>query len=99
MADWDDEYEPDDDLVGLYVHGHQKVGPTGPIETDKAYLWVLLNGREEWIPKSQTINISSDCIQITDWLADKKGWTDNINRPDEPRQEPEQWDLNDDIPF
>ena len=97
----DDQYDPDDFFAdepeGLYVKGHQKIDGNGqPVATDKAVLWVVLDGRENWIPHSQILSMDEDTIQITEWLADKRGWTENINRPPEPAKE---WDMDDDIPF
>lgn len=92
------------DLVGLFVSGHQKTDDRGPIETEKAILWVRINGEEVWLPRSQVIAQHDDTIQITDWLADKRGWTDhNVNLAEgetyEPRLTSGGYDLNDDIPF
>lgn len=44
-------------------------------ETDKAVLFHKDGATEgEWIPKSQIIRRVQEGIEISFWLADKKGW-------------------------
>lgn len=55
-------------------------------ETDKAVLFHRGGATDgEWIPKSQIINRTNKGIEITFWLADKKGWS--------------QTDADEEIPF
>ena len=95
--DYFDDYGIEEDPSGLMVYGHLKQGPNGPVSTDKAILWVTLNGDEEWIPRSQIYSISDDCVHITDWLADQKSWDHTVNtvKPTENKD----YNLDDDIPF
>lgn len=97
MDNRDGLYEYDHDLYhphedeGLFVYGHQVH------ETDKAVLWHTKSGAEEWIPKTQILSIEpGEFVLITDWLADKKGWDEHVNR--EPQQSLN-FDIKDDIPF
>lgn len=100
---WDEFDDIDSDLLGLIVEGHQKSDERGPIETELAVLWVRMNGEEVWLPRSQIIQQETEFIKITDWLADKRGWTDhNVNlKPGETYETnlSGSYDLNDDIPF
>jgi len=96
----------DDDInegVGCVVEGHQKRDSLGPIETEKAVLWVLLDGTEVWLPRSQIIRQNVSDIVITDWLADKKGWVEEIINRDPNAKQKEtpisDYTTDDDIPF
>lgn len=99
-------YDPDDlfddyyadDTNGLIVQGKQKAGPNGPVETAKAILWITLDGKEHWIPRTQIYAMEADCIHITDWLADKKEWDETVNIAPAPKLE-KNYDIDDDIPF
>ena len=63
------DVEPDGFLVeGKFV-----------IATASAVLWQLNSSEEVWIPKSQIMSESPDCLIITPWLASARHWNDGIN--------------------
>jgi hypothetical protein len=39
--------------------------------TEKATLFALPDGREQWVPKSQILSIDNNCVTITGWFAEK----------------------------
>ena len=88
----------------LTVEGYMKADDRGPIETEKAVLWVRNNNEEVWLPRSQIVAQTKTSLAITKWLADQRGWNhNNVNL--KPGDEPTEdifdggFDFNDDIPF
>lgn len=88
----------------LTVEGYIKADDRGPIETEKAVLWIRNNGEEVWLPRSQIVAQTETSLAITKWLADQRGWNhNNVNL--KPGDEPAEdifdggFDFNDDIPF
>lgn len=73
------DYWPDDeDDMADYVHINVKRIKK---KTDKAFLLLLENGEEHWIPFSQIADDADDynegdrdcSMSITDWIAQQKG--------------------------
>jgi hypothetical protein len=89
--------------TGLRVEGRQATNAQGPAETEKAILWIRLNGEEVWLPRSQLLAQERTYIVINSWLAGQRGWTEyNVNLKPGETHEPDYdrgYDLNDDIPF
>lgn len=52
----------------------------GTVERDepeqKAILFRRTGEPAEWVPRSQIIKIEHDCILVTQWIAEQKGWDD-----------------------
>ncbi len=98
-------YDYEDDLydTGLRVEGRQATNAQGPVETEKAILWIRENGEEVWLPRSQLLAHERTYIVINDWLAGQRGWTEyNVNLKPGETHEPiydRGYDLDDDIPF
>lgn len=113
---WDDfEFRDYDDITDgdeftlAYRHPNRSKAGTGMmiyaddtgVSTDKAVMYRLRSGEEVWFPRSQVLGMAKDCICISQWLADRKGYKEHlINAHPEQKEDRESLFCDDDdIPF
>lgn len=50
------------------------------VATEKAVLWQLLDGRQEWFPRTQIVEIQRHQMLISGWIAQQKNLSQRDNQ-------------------